>query len=136
MKGEHRAAEILRVMSAAEGAVMFYCYGGKDRTAVISALLLMLAGVPTVDVLADYQVTYSYIKTKLATANRDAGKENYLVAKGIRNKERDENLRRTEPEWILPFIEYIESFGGVAAYMRELGLTDGEISLLRKKLLA
>jgi protein-tyrosine phosphatase len=136
MKGRHRTAEILRVMADAESAVLFYCFAGKDRTGVISALLLMLAGVPTFDVQADYQVTYSYIKPKLALANKDAGTDNYFVANGIRKGTRAEYLRRTEPEWILPFIEYIESFGGAAAYMISIGLTPDEITRLKLKILA
>jgi protein-tyrosine phosphatase len=136
MRGEHRAADILRYMADAEGAVLFYCFAGKDRTGVISALLLMLAGVPTADVQADYMVTYTYIQPKLAFANLDAGTDNYFVASGIRKGARPENLRRTEPEWLLPFIEYIESYGGAAGYMKAIGLDDGEITKLRRRILS
>jgi protein-tyrosine phosphatase len=136
MKGQHRVADILRTMAEAEGAVLFYCFAGKDRTGIISALLLMLAGVPAVDVQADYQVTYSYIKPKLAMANLDAGMDNFFVATGIRKGDRPESLRRTEPEWILPLIEYVEEHGGAAAYMASIGLREDEIARLRQKLLA
>jgi protein-tyrosine phosphatase len=135
MRGEHRTAEILKAMADAEGAVLFYCFAGKDRTGILSALLLMLAGVPTVDVLADYMVTYTYIQSKLAMANKDAGTDNYFVANNIRKGTRPEHLRRTEPEWLLPFIGYIEEHGGAASYMSSIGLTPAEISKLRKRLL-
>ncbi len=136
MQGEHRTADILRVMAEAESAVLFYCFAGKDRTGVISSLLLMLAGVAVPDVLADYMVTYTYIQPKLAQANKDAGTDNYFVANGIRKGTRPEFLRRTEPEWLLPFIEYVDSHGGAAGYMAAIGLTGGEIAALKGKMLA
>jgi protein-tyrosine phosphatase len=135
MRREHRTGDILKAMANADGAVLFYCFAGKDRTGILSALLLMLAGVPTVDVLADYMVTYTYIQSKLAMANKDAGTDNYFVVNGIRKGTRPERLRRTEPEWLLPFIEYIEGQSVAASYMSSLGLTPGEISGLRKRLL-
>lgn len=42
------------------GSVLFHCTAGKDRTGIIAALLLYLSKVDTVDISADYQITYTY----------------------------------------------------------------------------
>jgi protein-tyrosine phosphatase len=42
------------VAGAVEGGVLVHCLGGKDRTGVLAALLLRLAGVPTATVADDY----------------------------------------------------------------------------------
>jgi protein-tyrosine phosphatase len=134
MQGQHRAAEVLRAMvNAEDGGVLFYCFGGKDRTGIIAALLLMLADVPVPDIMADYQVTYTYIQPKLVLRNDDIGGRPPVM--GERKGKRPEHLRRTEPEWILPFIEYVNGFGGVKDFMRSMGLMEEEIERLRERIL-
>lgn len=41
-------------------AVLFHCTAGKDRTGMLSTLLLSLCGVDKYDILADYQVSATY----------------------------------------------------------------------------
>ena len=43
-----------------QGAVVFHCTAGKDRTGVLAAILLLLLGVHDTDIIADYQVSYTY----------------------------------------------------------------------------
>ena len=50
-------AEVFRCMAEAEGGVMENCSAGKDRTGVISALLLWLCGVRRSDIVYDYMRT-------------------------------------------------------------------------------
>ena len=42
---------------APEGAVVVHCHGGKDRTGIVVALLLRLAGVPIDEIAADYAIS-------------------------------------------------------------------------------
>jgi protein-tyrosine phosphatase len=48
------AAAIAAVADAPEGGVLIHCAAGKDRTGLISALLLALAGVPEETIAEDY----------------------------------------------------------------------------------
>lgn len=41
--------------------VLFHCTAGKDRTGVVAALLLNLLGAKDGDIIANYEVTYSYL---------------------------------------------------------------------------
>lgn len=134
IKGSHRAGEVLSNMARSDGAVLFFCYAGKDRTGMIAALLLLTAGVPVEDVTADYQVTYTYIRSKLASRANDVGWRNAPLDVSAHNRKRPEGLRRTEPEWIEPFIEYVLGFGGIDAFLTHIGLSAGEIAALRQKL--
>jgi protein-tyrosine phosphatase len=138
VKGPNRIAEVLRAFLNTEGAVLFYCFAGKDRTGVFAVLLLMLARVPIEDVIADYQVTYTYIRNFINRRDHvsDVGKRPLFLLELDKDKPpRPEHLRRTEPEWIQPFIDYILEFGGVEGYMAHIGLTMDEIKRLRDRLL-
>lgn len=42
------------------GAVVFHCTAGKDRTGVLAVILLLRLGVGEEDIIADYQVSFTY----------------------------------------------------------------------------
>ena len=60
--GADAVAAILNLIAGkvSDGAVLFHCTAGKDRTGVTAALLYFLCGVEDSDIIADYQVTYTY----------------------------------------------------------------------------
>lgn len=43
-----------------EGAVVFHCTAGKDRTGILAAVLLLLLDAYEEDIMADYQVSHTY----------------------------------------------------------------------------
>lgn len=45
------------VLEAQQGAVLFHCFSGKDRTGMVAAMLLTLLGVSGQDIMADYLET-------------------------------------------------------------------------------
>jgi protein-tyrosine phosphatase len=51
------AAAIRAVADAPPGGVLVHCQGGKDRTGLVVALVLSLAGVPEDEIAADYAVS-------------------------------------------------------------------------------
>lgn len=46
--------------SVKQGAVVYHCTAGKDRTGILSAVLLMLLDAYEEDIIADYQVSHTY----------------------------------------------------------------------------
>ena len=46
--------EVIRILAGCEAPAVFHCAAGKDRTGVISAVLLSLLGVPESTIVADY----------------------------------------------------------------------------------
>jgi protein tyrosine/serine phosphatase len=63
---ESHRTEFARVFAALaepeHGAVLFHCFAGKDRTGLIAALLLRLAGASIEDAAADYELSDSRVE--------------------------------------------------------------------------
>lgn len=116
--------QIMCTISHAEGTVLFFCAAGKDRTGVVAALLLLLAGVERNDILADYQVSYTYIRSMIAD----------LLKK---EPERPPFTGHSDMEYMDAFLDRFEAvYGLVSDYLRTIGLTWEEIELLCMKLTA
>ena len=52
--------------SLLRGGVLYHCSGGKDRTGLISMLLLSILGANQDEILYDYHSTYECLKTSIA----------------------------------------------------------------------
>lgn len=52
-----RLVEIVDLVAEAPGPVLVHCAAGKDRTGIVTALLLRLAGVGPEEIIADYLAT-------------------------------------------------------------------------------
>ena len=48
---------------AKEGAIVFHCSAGKDRTGILAMLLLGLVGVEKKDIISNYEVTYTNLES-------------------------------------------------------------------------
>ena len=118
-------------------ASVFPCGAGKDRTGLVAALLLGIAGVPYETIAADYALTELYLQDP----NRDhANPDPMFVSESVRaNTDPD---RQPLPVYMfsclpktmrlaLAFLD--ENYGGVEDYVRKAGVTDGQIDRLRGK---
>jgi len=56
----------LRAITAGSGAAVVHCAAGKDRTGVVVALALSVAGVPHEEIVADYAMTAEVIDALVA----------------------------------------------------------------------
>ena len=56
---------ILRVIEGAEGGVIYFCTAGKDRTGVVSALLLRRMGADDETIIADYLLSGDNLRDML-----------------------------------------------------------------------
>jgi protein-tyrosine phosphatase len=111
----------------ADGTVVVHCMGGKDRTGIVSALLLRLAGVPLGAIGEDYAVTAANLEPSTSTWIPAITDE---VARA-----KWEKLRDTPADAMVRVVCEIESrYGDVASYLRAAGLTDVQIDRLRERL--
>ncbi len=116
-----RIAKAAELMIAAKGAALIHCAVGKDRTGVLAALILECVGVSDVDIVADYQVSFTYIKEKFAEHLKNYPER----ADGILNS-RPENMEKT--------LEYLrENYGGGAEYLKKHGLPEAALERLRHR---
>ena len=126
LKGQHRVKEIFEAMGECPSgkAVYFHCAVGKDRTGIVSCLLLRLAQVYDEDIKADYQVSYTYIQKYI-----DA-----MVKLFMQTDSAQPGLCRTEPEWIEPLLQFIDESGGIEQYLLSLGISETCLLNLKARL--
>jgi protein-tyrosine phosphatase len=108
---------------------LYHCAGGKDRTGVISALLLGLAGVPADVIAEDYALSAPFLLERYFAeqAPPDQSADDY----GLEDYRRD----FCPPEAMLKVLDYVdERYGGVEPYVRTIGLNNGQIDSIRAAL--
>ena len=117
------------VADAPEGAVVVHCAGGKDRTGLVAAILLRLAGVSREEVAADYAISGPNLAPIMESWIAQI--EDDVV------RRRREKLAQTPAAGMLRVLEEIEGrYGDVAGYLRAAGLSDEQIARLRERLVA
>ncbi len=63
--------EVFRCIANAKSGVMFNCTAGKDRTGVVSAILLLHAGVSDKDIVDNYVLTKEYGRERLKLVHKN-----------------------------------------------------------------
>jgi protein-tyrosine phosphatase len=105
--------EIFTAIAEAEGCVLFHCFAGKDRTGLVAAMLLSLAGVGSEHIALDYGETDRRLASQYEKWIDEAEPER-------RAAYRDE--LRCPPERILGVLDHIDrTWGGVAGYLEGAG---------------
>jgi protein tyrosine/serine phosphatase len=130
---EHRPDSVVGSMRTVAdppggGAVLVHCAAGKDRTGIVVAMALDVAGVPREAVIADYVATAERIEgilRRLAASATYA--DDMHVSDPARHAPRPESMRR-----ILELLD--ERHGGAAGWLREHGMGDAELQALRERL--
>lgn len=121
------AASVRAVARAPAGGVVVHCMGGKDRTGLLTAFLLHLAGVDTEQVAADYALSEERLRPR-----HEAW---FAAAETEAERERLRRIARTPAAAMVGVFEELERrYGGVAGYLRSGGLTDEELELARRRL--
>ena len=123
---DHTRAELKQVLQAISAApptpVLFHCVAGKDRTGIISALLLTLADVAPEAIAYDYAVSGQNLLA--AYLERYADVDPDVIEEAVRCPE----------QGVYNMLDYLAQRGGVSAYLREIGLQEREIEQLRTRL--
>jgi protein-tyrosine phosphatase len=111
----------------ADGVVVVHCMGGKDRTGLVSALLLRLAGVGRETIGEDYALSAGNLAPLSERWLADAADET--------EREKRRRLMHTPAEAMVSVVNEIERrYGDVASYLRAAGLTDPQVERLRERL--
>lgn len=119
------AAGLRAVARAPEGGVVVHCVGGKDRTGLLTALLLHLAGVDAEQIAADYALSEERLRPR----------HDVWIAEAETEAER-ERLRRVLQSPAASMVGVLaaleERYGSVEGYLRG-GVTDEELQLARAR---
>ncbi len=118
--------DVFTSLAEVEGCVLFHCFAGKDRTGLIAAMLLAMAGVTPEHIAADFgetdrQLAAEYVRwiSEAAPEKREAMREEL----------------RCPPERILGVLDYLQTkWGGVESYLEASGMQAANIDRLSARL--
>jgi protein-tyrosine phosphatase len=119
-------ARVVSSIARVDGPLVFHCFAGKDRTGLVAAMLLSIAGVPAEAIGADYAQTDVQMAARY---------EEWLAAAPAERLHAMRDELRCPPEWILDELDHVdEMWGGVEAYLVAGGLRPDELLEVRAKL--
>jgi protein-tyrosine phosphatase len=129
-RGPAFGAVIARLSQAGGAPSIFFCSAGKDRTGLVSALLLDAVGVLPEQIVADYVTTEENLQGPFRAAIEARAK-----AAGLSEQELAVKIGApAEAMWgVLAWLR--ERYGGAAGYLREHGLAASELKSLHRDLI-
>ncbi len=122
-------ARVIDALARAKGGVVHHCAAGKDRTGVISAVLLGVLGVPDDLIVADYV---------LSSENIDAIIERVMSMRGYGDtlKAMPADTMHAKPETMEEVVADVASrYGSMSGYLRKSGVSEATLECLRAKCL-
>ena len=116
---------VTEVGDAPAGGVLIHCHAGRDRTGIVTAIVLAVAGVPADSIAADYVAT--------AEALQPRHEQELAAAQTAEEREWLETIHYVRAESILGVFDEI---GDPAEYLRAGGATPEQIERVRRRLAA
>ncbi len=131
-----RLAEVFRFVAASgHEPLVFHCTAGKDRTGIVAALLLSLAGVDDDDIAEDFALSEP-AATRMAEWYRTNRPRASTGGRGI-DAAKAMKLLAARPETMHRLLAHLRAgHGSIAAYLAAIGLSEGEQTQLVDHLLA
>ncbi|MGN0778051.1 MAG: tyrosine-protein phosphatase [Aristaeellaceae bacterium] len=131
--GQQGYAQFFDILLEADGAVLWHCTHGKDRTGVAAALLLYVLGVDEEVIMQDFLLTnevYQDAILQTQAALRASGYDDALVQEA-------QAMVGVKGEYLEAALEAVrQTYGSLDAYIRDqLGVSEEEQQLLREKYL-
>ena len=128
LDSQYAISQILSALAESDGMALYNCAAGKDRTGIVSALLLGLAGVPDETIVADYALSATYLwprdRQQYQEKNgRDASLEDFREAAS------------PAVAMQLTLEDLKQKYGGIAAYVEKAGVSAKDVDRIRSKLL-
>jgi protein-tyrosine phosphatase len=120
--------KIFTTIATHNTTTLFHCHAGKDRTGVIAAILLSLAGVPDEAIAADYALTGEYLVDRFAQRRAAALERGEDMA-------RFEIMHAYSPETMRKTLNHLrQRYGSIPDYLRASGVSDAHIAQLQTML--
>lgn len=108
---------LFKVFASHTGGILFHCSAGKDRTGITAMLLLGLMGVQNADIIANYEVTYTYIK-------QNPKVQSYLEKAPM-------SLMISKPEFMERTLAHITSnYHSIPSYLEAIGVTSKDLETI------
>lgn len=122
------------MINTEEGAVLWHCTAGKDRTGVAAALLLTVLGVDRETIVRDYTLTNVFCRERIEDTYGKLIGLGYAPERARRISDMWEGAQEVMIRNGLASVEKTD--GSVMGYVRNrLGITEKEIEILRERYL-
>lgn len=134
-RGKRAYREFLRILlEAGEGAILWHCTDGKDRTGCAAMLLLSALGASRETIMRDYMLTNEYNAAQIEAVRQKT------AAYPMPPEKREALLfmcGAVVKSYMTNVIETLENqYGSVSGYLeKELGVTNAELIQLKEKYL-
>lgn len=123
-------AAAVGAVAAAEddSGVLIHCFAGKDRTGIVTALLLGAVGVLDHEIAADYAASHANLAPLFTP----------WVERARDEDERETRIRSalSPAETMLEVLAWLDAAGGHRAYLSDAGVPSEQIERLERRLLA
>jgi protein-tyrosine phosphatase len=118
---------VFETLADAPAATYFHCRIGKDRTGIVSALLLQLVDVSINVIIDDYLQTTANI---VPLIDQYAHERPFFIRKSLY-----EGLFEARAETMVELLHYLgRTYGGAEGYLQHVGVDASRIAMLRQKL--
>src|SRR5262249_30386831 len=120
---------VISTLASPDAPAVYHCAAGKDRTGVVSAIVLGLLGVSDEVIVADYAATQENLDAIIDRLMSTEGYQSMLSAL-------PPDTLHAEPQTMLAFLERMRTtYGTMAEYTRAAGVSEQELDRLRGRLL-
>jgi protein-tyrosine phosphatase len=122
-------ARVLTTLAGAEKPAVYHCAAGKDRTGVISAVLLGVLGVRDEVIVADYAATQQNLDAIIERLMSSEGYQEMLSAL-------PEDTLHAEPATMISLLERVrERYGSMREYALSIGVSEADVARIEDRLL-
>jgi protein-tyrosine phosphatase len=126
--GHNIAAIINAIAESSAGRVVLHCSAGKDRTGLMTALVLSAIGVSNHDIAQDYALTDVFLQASY--------EEELLQITDLEERQKTAEELRAKPEYMLETLEFIERcYNSTNAYLQNCGVPPETLEKLKTRLL-
>jgi protein-tyrosine phosphatase len=124
-----KIGRLVTTLAEASGPVVYHCAAGKDRTGVVSAILLGLLGVRDEIIVADYGATQERLQAIIDRLLESQGYQAMLAALPA-------DTLHAEGQTMVAFLDGMRArYGSMRAYVRGVGAGDATIDRLVERLI-
>lgn len=134
---------LFRRLIANEGAVVYHCSAGQDRTGMATALIYDVLGVDRETIVKDYHLSTDLRRPQFEMPKVDPKDypnnpilKYYVAAEDGKPRKAEPLYTPSGQSHLVQFFAYLDKqYGGSEAYLRTLGFTDADFAKLRKTML-
>lgn len=137
---------VFKRLLADQGAVVYHCSAGQDRTGIVTALIYEVLGVDRDTILKDYHLSTKFRRpaVEMPPVNPDDFPGNPMVKYYAANQAKNKGEAKAEPLYtpsgqshLAQFFAYMDKrYGGTENFLKQkVGLTDADLDALRAKML-